>query len=107
MIKRNRSAETAAFTMNAEIALYGQKILQEGGVVNFASDTKDVRGRTYKVSMGNRLYQIKGGFAEMALNTGAIVIPFNRYCLPDGRVQMEFFPPLQPGDGPRLTRSKI
>lgn len=93
--------ELEASSLNAEIALYGQKILQQGGVVNFASDTNDHSGKTYNVAIGNRNYQIKGGFAEMALNTGASIVPFNRYCLEDGRIKMEFFPPMEIGEGTR------
>ncbi len=94
-------SETTAFKLNAEIALYGQKILNNGGVVNFASDTNDERGRVFKVKIANRLYFIKGGFAEMALNTGAVVVPYTRYTLDDGRVQIEFFNPMEPGKGTR------
>jgi amino acid adenylation domain-containing protein len=98
---REEISGTAAATLNAEIALFGQKKLQEGKIVSYFSDTNDTRGRTYNVSMGGRAYQMKAGLAEMALNTGAAIIPFSRYCLPDGRIQMEFLPELQAGDGNR------
>lgn len=94
--RRDQISDAAASTLNAEIALYGQKQLQEGGIISYFSDTDDSRGRTYKVSMAGRAYQMKAGLAEMALNTGAAIVPFTRYCLPDGRIQTEFFSPLQP-----------
>jgi amino acid adenylation domain-containing protein len=94
-------SETDVATMNAEIAVYGQRKLKEGAIINFASDTEDVIGKTFRLSMGGRIYQMKAGFAEMALNTGALVLPFTRYCLPDGRVQMDIFPPLQVENGRR------
>jgi amino acid adenylation domain-containing protein len=93
--------ESAVSTMNAEIAVYGQRKLKEGAIINFASDTDDIIGKTFRLSMSGRIYQMKAGFAEMALNTGAAVLPFTRYCLPDGRVKTDFFPPLQVEKGNR------
>ncbi len=101
---RNQLTEEMAFTMNAEIALHGQRILQQGGIVNILSDTNDLSGKTYKICIGKRIYQMKGGFAELALNTGAVIIPYSRYCLPDGRVQTEFHHPMEAGTGERQTR---
>jgi lauroyl/myristoyl acyltransferase len=95
---------TAAATLNAEIAFYGQKKLQEGEIISYFSDTNDTRGRTYNISMAGRSYPMKAGLAEMAFNTDAVIIPFSRYCLPDGRVQMEFFPELQAGGGNRQEK---
>jgi len=88
---RTTLTDKAITTMNSEIAIFGQNLLKEGKIIHFASDTDDTVGRTYQVTIGERIYHLKGGFAEMALNTGAIIIPFHRYCLPDGRVQTEFF----------------
>ncbi len=99
--QKERRSEVAAATLNAEIALFGQKHLMNGGIINFASDTNDLLGRTYKVSVGSRIHQYKGGFAELAMNTNATIIPFSRYCLQDGRLQLEFGEPLLPGNGDR------
>lgn len=94
--------ETAA--LNARIALLGQKTLQQGGIINFASDWADFHGRPYRVLVGGRLYPIKGGFAEMALNTGATIVPYLRRCLPDGRLQMQFEAPFDVGNGERAEQ---
>jgi lauroyl/myristoyl acyltransferase len=85
--------------LNAKVALLGQKTLQQGGIINFASDMSDAQGRRYQVSIAGHLRHIKAGFAELALNTGATIIPYIRRCLEDGRLQMEFGAPLQPGGG--------
>jgi len=97
--QREQMTETALSALSAEIALYGQNRLQEGKIVFFASDTGQTPGDAYPLTIAQRQYWIKPGFAEMALNTGAVVIPLARYCLPDGRMQMEFFPALESGDG--------
>lgn len=97
--QREQITETALSALSAEIALYGQKRLQEGKIVFFASDTGHTPGDAYPLTIAKRQYWIKHGFAEMALNTGAVVIPLARYCLPDGRIQMEFFPALESGGG--------
>ena len=104
--RKDKRSEVAAATLNAEIAMYGQRHLLNGGIINFASDTDDDLGRTYKVSVGGRIQQIKGGFAELALNAGAEILPFTRYCLSDGRVQLEFGEPLQAGDGDRHEKTE-
>lgn len=82
----------AVATMNAEVALYGQQQLRAGRIVSYFSDAEDNTGRTHLVTLGSRQYEMKAGAPEMALNTGAAIVPFTRYCLPDGRIQMEFFP---------------
>jgi acyl carrier protein len=102
--KRDQMSASTAATLNAEIAMFGQRRLLDGGLIHFVSDRSDTMGRTYKVDIGNRIYEVKGGFAELALNTGASVIPFVRYYLPEGRVQMEFNAPLDLGEGERYER---
>jgi amino acid adenylation domain-containing protein len=90
-----------AAAMNSEIALFGQHQLQEGKIINFASDTSDLHGQRYRITLGGRDYQIKAGFAELALNTGAAIIPHFKSCLPDGKIQLTLGEPLQAGAGMR------
>jgi lauroyl/myristoyl acyltransferase len=99
--REDEMPEAVASTLNAEIALFGQRKLLEGKVINIASDTNDLQGRTYKVLLAERIYQIKAGFAELALNTGAKIVPHFRHCLPDGKIQLSFGAPLEPGTGDR------
>lgn len=84
-------------TMNAEIALFGQKLLQQGQVINIVGDTSDPYGVSHQISLAGRGYRIKSGFAELALNTGARIIPHFGGCLADGTPELNFLPPLEPG----------
>jgi lauroyl/myristoyl acyltransferase len=92
-----------AGSMYAELAFFGQKLLQQGGMLHiFGGDTfAEGPGRTHWIEVGDRRYEIKPGFAELALNTGAVIIPtFGRF-LEDGRVLLEFLPPFEIGRGTR------
>lgn len=88
-------------TMNAEIALFGQRQLQQGGIVNIVGDTSDPYGQAHQITVGGRAYRIKSGFAELALNTGAKIIPHFGGSLADGRPELNLLPPLDPGNGSR------
>jgi len=88
-------------TMNAEIAIRGQKLLQQGLVINIVGDTSDPYGQSHHISIGGRAYQMKSGFAELALNTGAAIIPHYGGCLSDGRPELNFLPPFVPINGTR------
>jgi len=99
--REHEMPESVASTLNAEIALYGQRKLQAGQVINLASDTNDLQGRTYNIPIAGKIYQLKSGFAELALNSGAKIIPHFRHCLADGKIQLSFGPPLDPGHGDR------
>jgi amino acid adenylation domain-containing protein len=91
-------------TMNAEIALFGQRQLQQGRAINIAADTSDPYGHAFDISLGGRAYRIKSGFAELALNTGARIIPHFGGCLVDGRPELNLLPALEPGDGSRARQ---
>ena len=82
-------------TMNAELALFGHRILQNGGVINILGDSSDPYGKEYQITVGGRAYPIKTGFAELAINSGAIVLPHFGRVLPDGRPEMIILPPLE------------
>jgi lauroyl/myristoyl acyltransferase len=93
-----------AETLNAELALFGTRLLQDGKVIQVLSDTNDLQGRTYSMAVARRSYQFKAGFAELALNTGAALIPQWRYFLPDGILRYEFGPPFEAGTGDRAAQ---
>lgn len=99
--KENKLSEAAAAAMNAQVALLGQSKLLAGKVINIVSDTNDKQGRTHQVVVAGRIFHMKAGFAELALNTGARIIPHFRYCLPDGRIQLSLGAPLESGSGER------
>ena len=95
----DQMSEAVASTLNAEIALFGQRKLQEGKIINIVSDTSDMHGIRYEIALGGRDYQIKGGFAELALHTGAKIIPYFGSTLANGCSQFNLLPPLDPGSG--------
>ena len=97
--------ETAS-ALNTQIALFAQKRLQEGNIVYIVGDTSDAHGPRYPVTLGGRAYQVKAGFAELALNTGAAILPFYGRILPDSRSQIHFLPPLDPGPGTRAVQAE-
>jgi len=99
--RRDEMPVEVASTLNAEVALFAQRKLQEGKIINIVSDTNDIQGRTHKVSLAGRAYRIKSGFAELAINTGAVIVPHYRHCLPNGRIQLSLGAPLEPGTGDR------
>ncbi len=82
-------------TLNAEIALHGQRILSGGGIINIIGDSFDPYGKPYQIDVGGRAYRVKNGFADMAFNSNAKIIPYFGYCLPDGSLQTVILPPLQ------------
>jgi phosphatidylinositol dimannoside acyltransferase len=69
--------------------------------INIVGDTSDPYGHSHQIALAGRAYQIKSGFAELALNTGAKIIPHFGGCLADGRPQLNLLPPFDPGDGDR------
>ncbi|MEW5939974.1 MAG: AMP-binding protein [Chloroflexota bacterium] len=84
-----------ASSLNTEIALYAQRRLLDGQIVNVVADASDTHGRRYEATVGGRLYQFKAGFAELALNTGAAIVPHYGSVGADGRQQINFEPPLE------------
>ena len=58
-------------------------------------------GRTYHIRIGDRRYEVKPGFAELALNTGAAVIPVFGRFIERSRLLLEFRPALEAGAGTR------
>ena len=85
------------------MALEGQHLLQQGRIVQFASDNEYAR-EGHAVIIASRRYHLRPGFAELALNSGAAIVPqFNR-MRPDGSIQMTVLPPLKFGSGNRESQ---
>ena len=100
--RRELMQPAVAGSVYAELAYYGQLLLRQGKIVELAGDTfAPGPGPTYLIAVGDRRYEIKPGFAELALNSGAPVIPNHSRFLEDGRVLTEFEAPLDPGRGTR------
>jgi len=93
-IDKNQLSAAEGMALNAEIALHGERVLQDGGVINIISDSGDPYGMDYQIVLGKRNYHIMSGFAEIAERTGAKVIPYFGRTLSDGRPETILYPPL-------------
>jgi lauroyl/myristoyl acyltransferase len=82
-------------TMNAELALYGHRILEEGGVINIIGDSSDPYGKDYRITLCGRAFRVMTGFAEMAINSGATVLPYFGRVLMDGTQETNILPPFE------------
>jgi amino acid adenylation domain-containing protein len=79
----------------SDLAIQGQRILTQGGIIQIVPDnTQDVVGDRPLV-MGGREHKIKPGIAEMALLTGAAIVPQYATRRMDGSLQMVIAPPFE------------
>jgi amino acid adenylation domain-containing protein len=92
---RLETANANQIAMATTIAVRGQRILQAGGIVQVYNDIGVREPGTLAFLIGDRLYDFKTGFAELALATDAVVIPVYSAHDITGRIRMEFLPPLQ------------
>lgn len=93
----------SASSLYASVALNGQHLLEKGRIVQFVSDIEtDPSG--FVVQLASRQYNLKTGFAELALNTGAAIVPQYSTILPDGRIHTAFSPALQIPNGSRADK---
>jgi hypothetical protein len=91
-----------AGSLYAQLAHHGQTLLKRGGIAHILGDTfAPGPGRTHHIQVGDRRYEVKPGFAELALNTGSAVVPFFGRFIDGGRLLLEFLPPLDPERGTR------
>jgi len=58
------------------------------------------------VILAGRRYHLKRGFAELAINSGAAVVPQYTKMRPDGHLLTTFMSPLIPGSGSRDAQIK-
>jgi amino acid adenylation domain-containing protein len=97
--------DTEAFdsALFANEALKGQHLLMEGKIIQLVGDI-EYQDAKHRLVLSGRKYALKTGFAELALNTGALVIPVFNTLKPDGRIHTIFRPALTPGSGDRETQ---
>jgi len=89
--------------LKAGVALEGQHLLEGGNIVQFASDN-EYSHHGHPVIIAKRRYYLRPGFAELALNTGAAVVPMYNCLKLDGRIQLTFMQPLLIGTGSRESQ---
>lgn len=98
----DRLPAAVAASLSAEVALQGQGLLRQGAVIHIAGDGgRRGPGRTYSMRVGDRIYAIKAGFAQLALENDADVLPICGRFTQDGRMQLSILPPLQARGGSR------
>lgn len=77
----------------AMVAVAAHQTLTRNGVVVIAGDEEDAK-HGYPVLVGHRLRYWVTGFAELAVVSGACLLPFYSALLADGRVQLVLCPAL-------------
>lgn len=77
----------------AAVAVDAHQVLTRNGVVVLAGDEEDAK-HGYPVLVGNRTRHWVTGFAELAVVTGACLLPFYSELLDDGRLQLVICPAL-------------
>jgi lauroyl/myristoyl acyltransferase/acyl carrier protein len=78
----------------ATYALQTQRILLKGGVVRIVNDMSYDAPNSIPKAVGRRQYNLKAGFAELALTTGATVLPVYSTFDIEGRVHLTILPAL-------------
>jgi lauroyl/myristoyl acyltransferase/acyl carrier protein len=76
------------------VALAAAHTLAQGGVVGMAGDREDAQAGL-PVVIGDRRHHLVYGFAELAISTGAAILPFYTRLLPEGRIQIHILAPLR------------
>ncbi len=90
------SMEQSTSAWSAVFALHGQRILTQGGVVQVANDVSYDDSNSIRKSIGGRLYDLKPGLAELALTTGATILPVYSTFDLAGTLHMNVLPALAP-----------
>jgi len=90
-----------AGSLYAEIAYHGHSLLRQGLIIHVSADVAHGPGRRIPIQIGDRVYALRPGFPELALNTGSKVIPVFGRFIEGSRLLVEILPPLDPGRGGR------
>lgn len=77
----------------AAVAMAAARTLDQGGVVGIAGDEEDAQSGLL-VIIGDRQHHLVYGFADLAVATGAAILPFYTQLLMDGRIKIQFLAPL-------------
>jgi len=77
-----------------------QKVLKQGGILSIAGD--GFRGDTGSSQpFYGRMVPFRSGYADLALRTGAVLLPVFEYFTIDGHLKLEIAPPIEPPVGGR------
>jgi KDO2-lipid IV(A) lauroyltransferase len=104
----NTSSVAADVTIrSAARALMGKEILTQGGVVKMHNEYGYDESGTLPAVVGGRRYNLKSGFAELALLTGAAIVPCYATRLATGPIGLIFLPPLDVGNPAQPRQRRI
>jgi lauroyl/myristoyl acyltransferase len=103
-LHKNSIPAAVAAWVYAEIAFYGQRLLQSGRIIHLTGDSyARFPGRVYYVRIADHELRITGAFAELALNTGAQLLPVFGEFSDNGRLLLNILPPMAQPSGDRAA----
>lgn len=79
--------------------------LAAGGMVLMAGEGRKGRAHVEGI-IGGRRYRLRAGFADLALRSGAVVVPMSSALGDDGRIQLRFHPPIPRGSRDLARRER-
>ncbi|MEW5941626.1 MAG: phosphopantetheine-binding protein, partial [Chloroflexota bacterium] len=89
----------------ARTALQAQRLLEQGRIVQIVSDADYGQDGRYRAVLAGREYNLKLGFADLAVNTGARVVPKFSMQRADGKIVSALQAPFEEGAGDREERT--
>lgn len=96
-IRKEKISAPAVEGLHASVAIQGQHLLAQGGIIKMVSDHNIPAGPgTAPAIVAGRQYHLNAGFANLSLITGANIVPYLYNILPDGRIHTSFLSPLNP-----------
>jgi amino acid adenylation domain-containing protein len=99
----NMSSDVTTSALSTSEALRGQHMLEEGKTIQLVGDEK-LNNLGKSILLGDRMYMLKTGFADLSLNTSATIIPLYNTLLKDGHIHTIIKEEFDPGKGDRETR---
>jgi lauroyl/myristoyl acyltransferase len=91
---------------SAALGMEGLRVLRAGGIVQVANEAGYDTAGTLPRAIGGRIYRLNPGFAELALATGAIVLPmYSSYDL-SGAIRVTLLPPFEIASGPAAASER-
>ena len=92
--------------LRAQATQQARAVLERGGLVGMSADELDPNSKVL-APFGNRTRPMQTGFAELALATGAAVIPVYAELHLDGRITQHILPPLDRGEATMSHAARV
>lgn len=81
---------------NAGVTIDALGFIAQGRVLAFFGDTRDPLTKNFSFNILGKSYNLKGGFAEIGLSVGALILPVFAHISDDLKIVLAFQPPLKP-----------